>query len=71
MRTENIRLLDLENNEVLNHTYNNLLEKAIDMLDRCYSYEIEPYNSNEVGSLLIDLKNAQHEIKKGRGAKWI
>lgn len=69
MRTENIRLLDLENNEVLNHTYNNLLEKAIDMLDKCYSCEIEPYNSNEVGSLLVDLKNAQHEIKKGRGAK--
>lgn len=70
MRAENIRLLDLENNEVLNHTYKRLLTDAIDMLNKCYEYKIkEPYNNYELGSLIVDLEQAQQEInaqKKGK-----
>jgi len=66
MRTENIRLLDLENNEVLNHTYKRLLTDAINMLNKCYKGKIEePYNNYELGSLIVDLEQAQEEINEG------
>lgn len=65
MRTENIKLLDLENNEVLNHTYKRLLTDAINMLNKCYEYKIEPYNNYELGSLIVDLEQAQQEINEG------
>ena len=66
MRTENIKLLDLENNEVLNHTYKRLLTDAIVMLNKCYEGEIEePYSDYEVGSLIVDLKQSQIEIDEG------
>ena len=65
MRTENIRLLDLENNEVLNHTYKRLLTDAIKMLNKCYEGKIEePYNDYELGCLIVDLKQAQIEVNE-------
>tara|TARA_R110002012_G_scaffold149363_1_gene308358 strand:- start:242 stop:448 length:207 start_codon:yes stop_codon:yes gene_type:complete len=65
MRTENIRLLDLENNEVLNHTYKRLLTDAVKMLNKCYEGKIEePYNDYELGSLIVDLKQAQIEVNE-------
>ena len=65
MRTENIRLLDLENNEVLNHTYKRLLTDAVKMLNKCYKGKIEePYNDYELGSLIVDLKQAQIEVNE-------
>lgn len=63
MRTENIRLLDLKNNEVLNHTYRRLLTDAIAMLNKCYEGKIEePFSDDEVGSLIVNLEQAQIEI---------
>ena len=65
MRTETIRLLDLNNNEVLNHTYKRLLTDAIEMLNKCYEGKIEePYNDYELGCLIVDLGQSQIEINE-------
>jgi len=63
MRTENIKLLDLDNTEVLDHTYNYLLNRAVNMLIKCYEYKIEPYNNKEVFELIDNTVKIQEQIK--------
>ena len=64
MRTENIKLLDLDNTEVLDHTYNFLLNRAINMLIKCYEYKVEPYNNKEVSEIINNTVEVQEQIKK-------
>ena len=71
MRKENIKLLDLNDSEVLNYTYHHLLTKAIDMLTKCYEYKIEPYNNKDVIELISNTIEAQKQIQESlfKGAK--
>ena len=71
MRTENIKLLDLDDAEILNYTYKYLLGRAIDMLNKCYEHQIEPYNNKDVIELISNTIEAQKQIQESlfKGAK--
>ena len=64
MRTENIKLLDLDDAEILNYTYKHLLGRAIDMLNKCYEHQIEPYNNQELAELIVNTEEAQQQIQE-------
>ena len=64
MRTKNIKLLDLGDAEVLNYTYKYLLTRAVNMLNKCYEHQIEPYNNQELAELIVNTEEAQQQIQE-------